>query len=160
MLLNKYGVEMSRKVINLGLFFILSITLCATNIYADSASNASYKETSALEIVNKPSEYVNKNIQITAKFDKFTILGLDYPEAMRSSEEYVGIAIQRDDVTDHNIPLSEMKLFIKQKNAEKFADLDTGDVIQIQGKVFSAALGDPWVDIEKITILKKAEEKE
>ena len=64
--------------------------------------------------------------------------------------------IQRDDVSDHNIPLSEMKLFMKKTLAEKFIDLDTGDKIEITAKVFSNALNDPWLEIEKLTIIQKA----
>ena len=74
---------------------------------------------------------------------------------MRSSSDYIGFLIQRDAGDGHNVPLSEMKLFIKRDYAEKFIELDTGDKIQITGKVFSNALGDPWIDVSKITILQK-----
>ena len=42
--------------------------------------------------------------------------------------------------------------------AEKFIDLKTNDEIEIKGKVFSDALGDAWVDVTQLTVLKKAPE--
>ena len=151
---------MNKKNIGAGLFFALLIALSSTYIYGEETKTSAtlYKPSEALEIVKNANKYLNNNVEFTAKFDKFSILGLDYPNAMRSSEKYVGFTIQRDDIKDHNIPLSEMKLFLEQKKAEKYVDLDTGDVIKIQGKVFSTALNDPWVDVEKITVLKKAKE--
>jgi hypothetical protein len=111
--------------------------------------------TTSLNVVSAPSKYLNKHVKMQATFDKFSTLGLDYSKAMRDSSKYIGILIQRDDVVDHNIPLSEMKLFMKKDMAEKFIDLDTGDKIEITAKVFSAALNDPWLDIEKLTVIQK-----
>ena len=112
--------------------------------------------TTSLQIVAAPNKYLNKTVKMQATFDKFSALGLDYSKALRKSSEYIGILIQRDDVSDHNIPLSEMKLFMKKEMAEKFIDLDTGDKIEITAKVFSTALNDPWLDIEKLTVIQKA----
>ena len=53
-----------------------------------------------------------------------------------------------------------MRLFLKIDYAEKFIDLDTGDKIEIVGKVFSTALGDPWIDVNRLTIIKKAKTAE
>ena len=89
-------------------------------------------------------------------FDKFSALGLDYKKALRPSSEYIGILLQRDNITDHNIPLSEMKLFMKKSMAEKHIDLDSGDKVEIIATVFSTALNDPWLDIEKLTVIQKA----
>ena len=113
-----------------------------------------------LTIVNSPSTYLNKSVIIEAKFDKFSTLGLDYKPAMRSSENYISFLIKRDD-TSFNIPLSEMKLFLKRDMAEKFIDLKTNDEIEIKGTVFSDALGDTWIDVKELKIIKKApDEKE
>ena len=51
-----------------------------------------------------------------------------------------------------------MKLFLKRDVAEKFIDLKTDDEIEIKGKVFSSALGDAWVDVSELKIVKKAPE--
>ena len=113
-----------------------------------------------LDVVANPVKYLNQNIVMNATFDKFSTLGLDYKPALRENANYIGFLIQRDDVVDHDVPLSEMKLFLKRDYAEKFIDLETGDKIQIKGKVFAAALGDPWIDVNEIVVIKKAKEPE
>lgn len=155
---------------SLSLVFLSALFLTTSNICFDSVtaqSNVIEKPAistpvsdciSALEIVDNPGRYLNKNVKMNAKFDKFAILGLDYSPAFRSSEEYISFLIKRDD-TLHDIPLSEMKLFLKREQAEKHIDLKTNDEIQIVGKVFSSVLGDPWIDVESITLIKKATEE-
>lgn len=106
-----------------------------------------------LNIVAHPSAYINKTVKIRAKFDKFSTLGLDYKPAMRSSENYISFLIQRPDVFDHNIPLSELKIFMNRDEAEKYIDLNSGDVIEFTGRVFSTALGDPWMDAYNFTVI-------
>ena len=113
-----------------------------------------------LSIVANQNKYLNKTVKIQATFYKFSTLGLDYKKAMRASSDYIGILIQRDDVVDHNIPLSEMKLFLKKDLAEKHIDLDTGDKIEIVAKVFSNALNDPWLDLQSLNVIKKANTEE
>ena len=53
-----------------------------------------------------------------------------------------------------------MKIFIKRTEAEKFIDLESGDIIEVYGKVFSAALNDAWVDTDKLVVLTKKNKKE
>ena len=53
-----------------------------------------------------------------------------------------------------------MKLFIKRTEAEKFIDLKTDDEIEIKGVVFSDALGDAWIDVQQLTVTKKAPDKD
>jgi len=117
-------------------------------------------DTTSLAIVNNPNKFLNKKVKMQATFDRFSALGLDYNKALRPSNKYLGILIQRDDVIDHNIPLSEMKLFLTKELAEKHIDLDTGDKIEIIAKEFSTALNDPWLDVESINIIKKAKKEE
>jgi len=111
-----------------------------------------------LTVVNSPNTYLNKSIIMEAKFDKFSTLGLDYKPAFKSSDDYISFLIKRDDTT-FNIPLSEMKLFLKRSSAEKFIDLKTNDEVEIKGVVFSDALGDAWVDVSELKITKKAPEE-
>lgn len=112
-----------------------------------------YMEVNALDVVANPAKYLNKRIKIRAKFDKFSTLGLDYKPALRSSEDYISFLIKRDDVVNHTVPLSEMKIFLKRDEAEKYIDLNAGDVVEFSGKVFSNALSDVWVDVEKFTVI-------
>jgi len=129
----------------------------AVTLPAATQQAAQYQYANALDVVAVPSRYLNKNITIKAKFDKFSTLGLDYAPAMRSSENYISFLIQRDDVRDHSIPLSEMKIFMKRTEAEKYIDLNSGDEIEFSGKVFSNALGDVWMDAYKFTVINKKE---
>ena len=123
------------------------------NLENPMQATVSYSLVNPLDMLAKPSFYLNKNVKIKAKFDKFSTLGLDYTPAMRSSEDYISFLIQRPDVPDHNIPLSEMKIFLKRSEAEKHIDLDAGDLIEFSGKVFSTALGDIWMDVDNFTVL-------
>ncbi len=120
-------------------------------------------EVSPLSVVNNPYMYLNKDITFNAEFIAFSSLGLDYKPALREAEKYIGVLIKRDDAPNHIIPLSEMKIFLSRENAEKYIDLEQGDKIKITGKVFSTALGDPWVDIKSMEIIcqknKKTDEK-
>lgn len=104
-------------------------------------------------VVNNSNKYLNKEITFTANFVAFTSLGLDYKPAYKDPEKYIGILIERDDVKDHVIPLSEMKIFITRTEAEKHVDLDQGDKIKISGTVFSTALGDAWVDAKSFDVI-------
>ncbi|MBO5947369.1 hypothetical protein J6Q66_00860 [bacterium] len=140
----------------------------ASNINAVEGQNSQPKQTvqqdyfvsvKALDVVKNSNKYLNKKVRIKATFDKFTNLGLDYSPAMRSSQDYISFLILRDDVGENVIPLSEMKLFLTRKMAEKFIDLETGDKIQIEGTVFSSVLSDAWIDVSKITIISKKNPK-
>ena len=115
-------------------------------------------EVKPLDLIENPDAYLNKKIKIKATFDKFSILGLDYKPALRSSEKYITFLIQRPEVSN-DIPLSELKNFLSRELAEKFIDLNNGDVIEYTGTVFSSALGDAWVDVDSITVIKKKEDK-
>ncbi len=151
---------------------ICSLILTGSSIYTDkvsaqqavlperaSTTATSDQTTKPLAIVNAPTLFLNKKIVMNAKFDKFSTLGLDYKPAYKSSDSYISFLIKRDD-TNFDIPLSEMKLFLKRDVAEKFIDLKTNDEIKITGTVFSDALGDAWIDVENLEIIKKAPEKD
>lgn len=125
-----------------------------------SAASSAVITTTPLEIVANPNNFLNKNVKFTAVFNKFSALGLDYPPAKKPATDYIGILINRDDVKDHTIPLSEMKIFMARKMAEKFVDIESGDTVSIEGKVFLAALGDPWLDISNMTVINQVNKKE
>ena len=132
----------------------------APNTSVQKTQSVTYISVTPLEVVKNPCAYLNKDITMKAVFDKFSTLGLDYKPAMKSSSDYIGFLIRRDDVTDHVIPLSEMKLFLKRSVAQKFIDLESGDIIKIEGRVFSNALGDPWIETTNLTVLEKKAKKE
>ena len=107
-----------------------------------------------LDLVANPSQYMRKRVVMTSKFAKFSTLGLDYKRAMRCSDEYISFLFLREDAVN-NIPLSELKMFLKRNIAEKLPDIDEGDTVKVTGTVFSNALGDAWVDAESITVVNK-----
>lgn len=159
---------MKKNLIITFLSLALSLTSISAISYADNTQTQTtqittqqdyYINVKPLDVVKNPNKYLNKKIRIKATFDKFTNLGLDYKPAMRSSQEYISFLILRDDVGENIIPLSEMKLFITRKMAEKFIELETGDKIQIEGTLFSTALSDSWIDVKKITIISKKNPK-
>lgn len=114
-----------------------------------------------IDLVKSPQTYLNKNVKITAVFDKFVTIGLDYKPAFRDSKDYISFLIRKDEIQGHVIPLSELKILISRKAAEaQLSKIESGDKIEIEGKVFSTALGDPWVEACKVTILSKKEKKE
>ena len=156
------------KTLIISAIFAIIVTSGSTSVNVVSAETSAQpaitasntqSDTNPLSIVNSPKLFLNKKVIMNAKFDKFSTLGLDYKPAFKSSEKYISFLIKRND-TDYDIPLSEMKLFLTRDYAEKFIDLKTNDEIKITGTVFSDALGDAWIDVENITIVKKALEKD
>ena len=113
---------------------------------SNNINNQEVIQATPLAVVANPSMFLNKTVVMTAKFDKFSTIGLDYPPALRPTEDYISFMVYRDD-TQHDIPLSELKLFMKRTDAQKFIDLKSKDTVKITGKLFSTALGDAWVDV-------------
>ena len=147
-----------KKILPLALMMLF---LAATNVYGVQKAQTDVTiNATSLNIVANPDKYLNKTVKMQATFDKFSTLGLDYNKALRPSTKYIGILIQRDDVINHNIPLSEMKLFLTKELAEKHIDLDTGDKIEIVASVFSTALGDPWLDVKSLNVVKKVKKED
>lgn len=106
----------------------------------------------AVDLVNDPKKYLDKYIFIKGQFDKYTTLGLDYKPAFKDSKDFITFLIRRPNVKSKNyiIPLSELKLIIPRKTAERYTSLTTGDDIIIYGKVFSTSLNDPWVEVDHL----------
>ena len=156
-----------RNIITLVLIFAISTGLTINKVNSETTpakitkptpnatSNIQYTNVGALDVVANPFKYLYKNIRIKGKFDKYSTLGLDYPAAMRASDKYITFLIQRPDVSDHNIPLSELKIFLKKEVAEKNINLDAGDEIEFSGRVFSSALGDAWMDVDNFRVITK-----
>ncbi len=130
-----------------------SVVLNSNGMTQRLAPQKTYTQVSPLDLVARPNFYLNKTVKIRAKFDKFSTLGLDYKPAMKSSEKYISFLIQRPDITDHNIPLSELKIFLDRTEAEKYIDLNSGDIVEFSGRVFSTALGDPWLEVNTFTVI-------
>ena len=124
------------------------------------ASLATATQVDPMAIMRDPSQFMNKKVTFNATFNRFADIALDYKKAFRDSREYVTFFILRPDVTDHTIPMSEMKLFFPRKKSSEVMDLDSGDKIQVIGTEFNTALDEPWIDVEHIRVLEKTEKKE
>ena len=147
----------------LGSIFLFNINSVESAVQApikpaQKSQAVAYLNVSPVAVVNNPANYLNKNITFNAEIVAFTSLGLDYKPAYRDPAKYIGVLIRRPDVVDHVIPLSEMKIFITREVAEKNMDVDAGDKVKFSGKVFSTALGDPWVDASTFVVLEKKQE--
>jgi hypothetical protein len=124
------------------------------------ASVASATPIDPMTLMKEPGQYLNKKVTFTGTFNRFADIALDYKKAFRDSRDYVTFFILRPDVTDHTIPMAEMKLFFPRKRSTEVMDLETGDKIQIVGTEFSTALEEPWVDVEHIKIVQKTDKPE
>lgn len=113
------------------------------------------------QLVDKPHEYLNKNIKFTAAFHSFTNVGLDYKPALRPAKTNLSFFVLRQGT---HVPLSELKLDMpipKEKDPENqmLAQLKDGDTVEVTGHVFSTALDDPWVDVLRLKKIASAPEE-
>lgn len=155
--MNKYSKV---SLLTLSTLFSLNLMIAPVKAEAVKATELTkplktieYVNVKPLEMVDHPANFLHKTIKATATFDKFTTLGLDYKPAFRNSQKYISFLIKREDVAEHNIPLSELKLLISREKAEKHIDIESGDKIEFTGKVFSNALNDPWVEVDDLKII-------
>jgi hypothetical protein len=130
-----------------------------TNNGIKTPPSKSYKAVSVQDLLKAPGNFVKQSVSFQGVFSSFSDLGLDYPRVMRSSRDYLSLIIFRPDVTHHQIPLSELKLIAPRKISTSLEKLSLGDQVRVQGKVVSDALGEPWVDVDQVIILKKAPAK-
>lgn len=110
-------------------------------------------------LLDNPQNYLEKKIRFRGKFSSFTTLALDYEPALRKSKDYISLCIFRP---DSKIPLSELKLAYPLKEAkenEVIRELEEEDLLEIYGKVFSAALDEPWIDVLYLKNLKSTNKK-
>jgi len=113
------------------------------------------------DLISKPQDFLGKNVKFTANFFAFTNLALDYKPAFRSSKTHLSFLVLKP---SSHVPLAELKLAMmipKEKDPEStlLATLKDGDQLEMVGKVFSAALDDPWVEIFKVKKLNSAPEE-
>lgn len=144
---------------------LLALIISAFVLPAFAASKGDFKTSkeyvTLYDLVSKPKKYKNKKVKIEGEFFSFSSLALDYPKAERSSDDYLGILLSRPDKEE--IPLVEAKFAFPLKAFRKDEDLshiEHGDLIHVTGKVFAIELGEPWIDIKSIEIVKKVEKEE
>jgi len=152
---------LERIIFNMKNSLKLTAVILFSIFTVNSAPSQNAMEVKPIELVNNPAVYLNKDVKMSAQFDKFSTLGLDYKKAFRDSKDYISVLIKRPDVNkEYTIPLSELKLILKREAAEKLLDIESGDRVQIVGKVFSTALNDPWVDVTELKNLDPDKKKD
>ena len=112
------------------------------------------------ELVDKPHDFLGKNIKFNAKFFAFSSLALDYKPAMRSSKNYLSFLILRPEA---HVPFSELKLAMaipkeKDPTSQVLTSLKDGDEVEVIGKVFAIPMDEPWVDVLRLKKLASAED--
>ncbi len=111
------------------------------------------------ELVAKPKDFLNKKLTIEGDFYSFSSLSLDYKKALRESKDFIGIILSRPDKKD--IPLVELKISAPLelfKNED--ISIDHGDKLRLNTKVYAVALGEPWLELKDLEIIKKVEKEE
>ena len=97
----------------------------------------------------------NKKVKIVGDFFSFSSLPLDYQNAFKDSKKFIGIVLSRPD--QKQIPLVELKLAAKLelfKDEKKPLVIEHGDQVKINAKVYEVALGEPWLEISSIEIVR------
>lgn len=113
------------------------------------------------QLVDKPHDFLNKNVKFDATFFCFASLALDYKPALRAQKSYLSFLVLRPNT---KIPYSELKLAMpipkeKDPDNDMLAKLKEGDQLEITGHVFATALDEPWVDVLKLKKTASAPEK-
>lgn len=117
------------------------------------------------QLVDKPAEYLGKNVKFVAEFFAYSNLALGYKPAFRDQKKYISFLVLQP---NSHIPYSELKLAMpvpkekdpKDPKNKMLGSLKDGDTIEVIGKVFSTALDEPWVDVLDIKRLKQAKSDE
>jgi hypothetical protein len=114
--------------------------------------------TKLYDLISEPKNFLNKEVLIEGEFFAFSTLPLDYERAMRSSKDFIGLVLARPDMKE--IPLVELKIaaaleMFKQENIS----IEHGDVVSLEAKVYAVALGEPWLEVSKVNIERKAKEE-
>ncbi len=169
-----FQVATPRTLLTLALavfcFFQPALTSQATSVavstapsqHAKVATKATVKPVAVdlITLLKQSKTYLHKPVVFSGTFSSFSALGLDYKPAFRDSKENVALLLFRPDALPaHKIPLAEVKIFIHRKESEKLPDLETNDLVTIEATPFSTALGDVWLDVNKLTITQKAPRK-
>lgn len=103
-----------------------------------------------LQLVEKPTDFLGKNVKFTANFFAYCNLALNYKPAMRPQKDNISFLVLRP---ESKVPLSELKIAMPMPKTDKdprsklLSSLHDGDKIEVTANVFSTQLDEPWVDV-------------
>ena len=147
-----YDKDIMFKSRNLYLSLLL-LVFTFSGVFAKLSSVCLGDRTELVDLVSEPSKFLGKKIVIEGEFYSFSTLALDYEPAMRSSKDFIGLVLARPDQSE--IPLVELKIAAALKSFKaKNINLEHGNKLAIKGKVYAMALGEPWLDVEEISLLE------
>jgi hypothetical protein len=113
-------------------------------------------EISIKDLVANPEQWLNKEVCFSGTFSAFSALALDYPPAMRERKNYISLTLLRPKT---QVPLGELKIAMRVEEAQRhelLPKVTEGDELKIKGKVFSTALGEPWIDVLQVKVTKNS----
>ena len=143
------------RISKLSILLILLLSLTQSGF----AKNNTIAITKLQDLVGDPKGYLNKKINIEGEFHSYSSLSLDYEKAYRDPKEFIGIILSRPD--EKEIPLVELKL---SAPLEMFKDeditIERGDKLRLNSKVYAVALGEPWLEIKDLEVIKKAKKED
>lgn len=132
-------------IVALCLFAILGTPILAAK------NKCKFEATKLFDLVAKPKDFLNKDIVVTGEFYSFSTIPLDYEKALKSSKDFIGLILARPDQTE--IPLVELKILAPlEMFKEQNINIEHGDIVSFEGKVYAVALGEPWLEITSIEI--------
>ncbi len=111
---------------------------------------ANVVDVTPLQLVEKPTDYLGKNVKFTANFFAYCNLALNYKPAMRAQKDNISFLVLRP---ESKVPLSELKIAMPMPKTDKdprsklLSSLHDGDKIEVTANVFSTQLDEPWVDV-------------
>lgn len=137
---------------------VIALLSLSLSLAAFAAKNKCKIEATKLhDLVMNPKDFLNKEISIEGEFYSFSTIPLDYEKAMRSSKDYIGLVLARPDQKE--IPLVELKIAaLLQMFKDQDINIEHGDIVSLEGKVYAVALGEPWLEVTKINIEEKSKE--
>ena len=142
-----------RKFLKIKVIVTVFLFFFASSSCFSIRSKCKLEPTKLFDLVSEPKKFLNKKIVISGQFYSFSTIPLDYERAMKSSKDFIGLILARPDQTE--IPLVELKLAAPLKLfKEGDIDIEHGDIVSLEGKVYAVALGEPWLEINKIEIEK------
>ena len=129
-------------------FCLLGLTITvATSVRSQQVSS----QTALTQLIAYPKRYLNQEVCFSGRFSAFGSLALDYRPAYRSRSTHVSFMLLRPGT---EIPLSELKLAMPiklAKDSNVLRTVEEGDELSVCGNVFSAELGEPWIDVSSVS---------
>lgn len=105
---------------------------------------------SAKKLIASPADFVGKEVRLKCEFDSLIEGWLDQTPIHFSSSKYLNFVAYVPLMPDGSGSAVLQHLFVKRDKGGLLSQLNRGDRIMIHGKVKSAHLGTPWMELSEI----------